>query len=183
MIRLNSNAIKTQGQQWYGRDAAQIVYPSVSSCITVTCVVGEMLAGLHLASMAGSEITNKDISTFGTIAEGAGAMYVAGMLSRRWTTSGVKNQTGLIYQGIDGGTLIARLREATGYAGVVNVCDTSEVGEEITITASRTGTAATFTTSRDDGGGLAPLVGFEAMAGNVILVSASKKKSGGCIIL
>ena len=185
MIRLNSNGVKTPGQQWYGRDASQIVYPEVSSCITVTCVVDAGLAGLHLASMPGADMTNDDIATFASIAGGASAMYVVGMLERRWETSSVKNRTGLTYQGVDGGTLVARLREATGYDGVVNVCDTSAVGVELTITASLARGVVTFVSSGSSGGGAQPLAGFVFVAGNVILRPPPKSSGGcgGCIIL
>ena len=185
MIELASNGVKTPGQEWYGRDASQIAYPAVSSCITVTCVVPSGLAGLHLASMLPADLTNKDIATFAAIAKGASAMYVVGMLSSRWATASVRNRTGLTYTGSGDSTLIARLREATGYDGVVNVADTSEIGGEITITASLARGVVTFTTSTSEALLPQPLTAFEFVAGNVMLGPPPKSSGGccGCIIL
>lgn len=179
MKRLNSNGIKTAGQEWFGLDASQIVYPAVSSCVTVTCVVKGGLAGLHLASMPGADITDKDIATYGRIARGATAMYVVGMLSYRWATESARNRSGLTYGGADGGTLIARLRQATGFAGVVSVSDTSDVGGELEITASLTSGVVTFAYSVSDGAPQ-PLTAFDYVAGDVMF---APQKSGCCVIL
>jgi hypothetical protein len=179
--KLNSNGIKSKDQEWYGLDALKIVYPAVSSCVTVTCVVKNALAGLHLASMPFVEITNQDIADYGKIAKGATAMYVVGMLSRRWTTKSLHNQSGLIYGSTDGGTLIARLREATGFAGVVLVSDTSELGSELEITASLTSNVVTFTYVVNSDSLPQKLTTFEQVGGNVMF--EPHKKSGGCVIL
>ena len=181
MKKLNSNAIKSIGQEWYGLDASQIVYPDVSSCVTVTCVVKGGLAGLHLASLAGPDITDKDIAVYGKIAKGAKAMYVVGMLSRRWETESVYNRSGLTYGTGSGGTLIARLRDATGFTDdVVFVKDTSGLGDELKITASLASDIVAFTYAESDG--LAQTIDkFEQVAGTVMF--GPQKKSGGCAIL
>ena len=180
MIELNSNGIKPPGQEWCGTDPVEILYPSVSSCITVTCVVEEGLAGLHLAAMLYAEMTDKDITAYGEIVKNPTAMYVVGMLSRRWAADSQRNFTGLTYGSSSGGTLIARLREATQFAGVVFVCDTSGLGEELDITATRSLAGVEFAYVGPDGS-KQTLTTFERVAGSVPF--APQKKSGGCIIL
>lgn len=180
MKKLNSNGIKTQGQEWYGVDKLEIFYPAVSSCITITCVVKGGLAGLHLASMSFS--TDADIAEYGKIAQGATAMYVVGMLSLRWESTSheaKRNYTGLTYGAADGGTLIARLREKTGFAGVVRVNDTSRPDAELDITAKLAGGAVIFRVAdnlREE-----QLADFTFIGGDVIL--PSPKASSGCTIL
>lgn len=180
MKKLNSNGIKTEGQEWHGIDASKITYPAVSSCVTVTCVVKNELAGLHLASMPGAEITDNDIATYGKIARGATAMYVVGMLSRRWEAASARNRSGLTYGGASGGTLIARLRESTRFAGVVSVSDTSALGDELEIIASLSSGVVAFTYAIADN--LAqPLTTFEHVGGDVMF--DTQNGSGTCIIL
>lgn len=179
MKRLNSNGIKTPGQEWYGVDKLGIVYPEVSSCVTVTCVVKGGLAGLHLMSMSFS--TDEDIAAYGVVAQGATEMYVVGMLSRRWETTSAeasKNRTQLNYGAGDGGTLIARLRKATGFAGVVSVSDTSSLGAELEITAQLAVGAVIFKVTADQ---KEKQLVFTYVGGDVIL--PSPKSTPCCIIL
>ncbi len=180
MIKLNSNGVKTPGQEWYGTDPVEILYPSVSSCIAVTCVVKDGLSGLHLAAMLYADMTDKDIAAYGEIVKNPTAMYVVGMLSRRWAADSPRNFTKLTYGSDDGGTLIARLRKATQFAGVVFVSDTSGLGGELDITATRSLAGVEFAYAGSDGI-KQTLTTFEHVAGSVPF--APQKKSGCCIIL
>ena len=183
MKRLNSNGIKTSGQEWCGVYKLEIIYPQVSSCITVTCVVKGGLAGLHLASTSFS--TDADLIDYGKIAKGATAMYVVGMLSRRWqedsdSSEAKKNWTGLTYGASDGGTLIARLRRETEFTGVVRVNDTSSVAGELEITATLAESTVIFKVSSPELGEQS-LTDFQSIGGNVILPTPNS--SSRCVIL
>ena len=178
MIELASNG--NRSSKWQGSDDSTIVYPGIEICITVTCAAKGKLAGLHLIPMAGPHFTEQDIVAYGTIAKGATAMYVVGMLSDQWTEGGRKNQSGLAYVSQSGGTLIERLRDATGFQGVVNVFDTSGLGDTLTITASLSSAGVTFTYAVKSGAAQ-QITGFTQVGGNVMPMP--KKRSGGCTIL
>jgi hypothetical protein len=180
MIKLASNG-RASYSVFMGTDAEKIVYTEVVTCITVTCVVGKKLAGIHLFCMAGEYFTNKDLTDFGGIADGASAMYIAGMISKAWDDTGSKNNTGLKYSSGTGGTLIDTLRHMTGYDGVVYVYDTSDCGSELTITASLTGSAAAFTYEPKDGTPKTiSITDFQMVAGNIM---PTPKKKAKCVIL
>ncbi|GLQ88865.1 hypothetical protein [Dyella flagellata] len=183
MKKLNSNGIKTADQEWYGVDKLGILYPAVSSCVTVTCVVKGGLAGLHLASLAFPAVTDADIAEYGKVAQGATAMYLVGMLSLRWeddSKESKRNFTGLKYGAADGGTLIARLREKTGFTGVVWVKDTSSLAGELEITATLAEGAVIFKVAATN---LAEqrLADFTSIGGDVILPPPNN--SSRCVIL
>lgn len=183
MIKLASNGNKGTGDAWCGRDPASIVYPHVSSCITVTCVARGQLAGAHLSIYPTREETDADLAVFAPLAAGASAMYVIGVLEG-WSAQR-RNRTGLHYQGLGGGSLIARLREAVGYDGVVQTCDTSAFSSEVKLTASLAGDVATFTWRRHGEPAVQPVIGFQSIAGTVMFAAPAGGDGGcvGCVIL
>ena len=65
-------------------------------------------------------------------------------------------------------------------SSIVSVSDTSELGDELEVTASLSSGVVTFTCGVDDSLAQA-LTAFEHVAGDVIF--DTQKKSGGCIIL
>ncbi|MGH8159257.1 MAG: hypothetical protein ACREPQ_14145 [Rhodanobacter sp.] len=156
MLTLESNGIggsSTTGGtgKWYGTDATTIHYPGVDTCVTVTCVVKEGLAGLHLAASCFAATTAENLATYGENAKGASAMHVVGNLARGWSaTPEIKNLTKMVYLPEGGGTLIARLRQATGFQGVVQVIDTSDRGDAVDITATLAGETVNFHVSGSD---------------------------------
>ena len=182
MIKLASSGYKASGKRWYGVDPNAIVYPHVSSCVTVTCVTPAGLAGLHLAYVLSQEETRADLATFAPCAEGATSLYVIGVLGA-WVPGG-KNRTGLHYQGQGGGTLIERLREATGYGGVVQTCDTQAFSSEVRLRATLTRGVATFTWEVHAAPNPLPVTHFEHVAGNVMFTPRAPGNAGcaGCVI-
>jgi len=180
-MRLASNGIKTAA--WYGTDASRIVYPHVSSCVTVTCLTRGRLAGLHLAMFLRQEETDEDLHTFATVAKGATSMYLIGMLGG-WMDGNARNRTGLHYQSTGKGTLIERLRDILEYDGIVHVCNTSGLSGEIEIVASLSQGGVSFTWSDECGEDPAlakPLTQFQAVAGTVIFQQpAPMRGASGC---
>lgn len=129
MIRLGSNGRGSKDAlPWLGTDKV-ISYPQVSTCITVTAVVGSTLVGCHLFYLMTNEQTVQDLAEFGRMAAGASKIYLVGMLTN-WAGTG-RNRTGLSH--VDG-SLLDAICNACSYTGVVEVYDTSGKGE-IVITA------------------------------------------------
>lgn len=122
MINLGSNSILTE-LPWLGSDTV-ITYPSVITCITVTCVCGSTLVGCHLFYGNSNEKTLEDMQAFGAKAKGASKMYLVGMLDS-WG-SGVRNRTGLRFAD---GSLVQALRESCAYTGTILVYNTSSESE------------------------------------------------------
>lgn len=148
MLSLGSNGpTLEQNRVWHGVDGSQIVYPSVSTCITVTCVAGSKLIGCHLFYRNQPDKMNDDLKTFGDLAKAQGSvssMYVVGMLDS-WKAS--KANWTRYYS--DDGTLYRKLREVTGYLLGIAEYDTSGQGE-VDITALRAGPNVQFSYKKDD---------------------------------
>ncbi len=88
------------------------------------------------------------------------------------------------YQGLGGGSLIARLREAVGYDGVVQACDTSAFSSEVKLSASLARGAATFTWRKYGDHAVLPVTQFQTVAGTVMFAAPAAGNGGctGCVI-
>lgn len=124
MIKLYSNGKVTTLGPWMGHDPSRIVYPAVSSCLTITCVVGNVLYGMHLACvLTDKEKVDGDLETFGDEVARAGtltAVYVIGVFGS-WVR-GPRNMSG--YQWNDG-SLPQRLADVLQFTGNLRIAEAS----------------------------------------------------------
>ena len=74
MISLASYGRIGNGAAWCGVDAAEIRYPAVSTCITVTAVAGNKLVGAHLFRDHFANAMSADLTNFGSTAKAEGAI-------------------------------------------------------------------------------------------------------------
>lgn len=129
MISLMSNGrLAVANPEWCGVDAAEIRYPAVSTCITVTCIAGGKLVGAHLFYLNTNDVTTTDLETFGALARSQGLVNwvgVVGMIDY-WTTGCARNRTGYL---TDDGTLFAKLRTVLGYVGGIATYNATAQGE------------------------------------------------------
>ena len=147
MIELASNGRIGDGAASQGVDPKGIKYPAVSSCITITCVNANGLAGIHLFRGNTQADTDTDLTAFAQLAGTATAVYLVGMItSGMWTTVNVRNRTGYAYDNpANGGTLVAKIRAVlNNYVGNVYVYDTSNLAGSVDLSAGLNQGAVSF---------------------------------------
>lgn len=128
MISLGSNGDFGQEGQlpWMGSDP-YIRYPAVSSCVTITCVVGETLVGCHLFARNTPEKMDQSLAAFAKSAKGATAMCIAGVFNS-WQPNDVRNFTRYNYV-----SLSIKICGLIGFKGKVVFEDTSGRGETLDV--------------------------------------------------
>ncbi|OUR89164.1 hypothetical protein A9Q81_22285 [Gammaproteobacteria bacterium 42_54_T18] len=151
MITLASNGPSLEPGIWHGVDGREILYPAVSTCITVSCVAGDKIIGIHLFYHNQAEKTELDLATFAREVKEQGAdvksVYIVGMLTRSWQAA-QKNWTGLF---ADDGTLYTAIRRHLGYQLAMGIYDTSADGPELNIKATKVQGSISYTyTGSDD---------------------------------
>lgn len=122
----------------------------------MTCVTSKGLVGLHMGLMRGEAATEQDLmKTFRPLAKGTIGMYIVGMIGcwkDRMTKP--KNMTELFFEPNEGGTLIGKLREVTGYREMIFTYDTfvEKAEDQLVITARRVDKTAliSYTSTKSD---------------------------------
>ncbi|MCW3102335.1 MAG: hypothetical protein JWO09_775 [Bacteroidetes bacterium] len=116
-INLASNGRIGRGK-WMGSDPAEINYPGVDTCITVTCRLGRHIVGAHLYYGNSDQDTRDDLALFAAQALGPLDIYIVGNLNSWKLPRAFRKE--LLFADGNGGTLFAAIREALRYAGVIN---------------------------------------------------------------
>ena len=125
-ISLMSNGRIGSLGAWCGTDADEIIYPAVSTCVTVTARTPNGLVGAHFFRGNPPSVMNGDIAEFATLANDTGRVnqvYVVGHFGE-WI--GIRNRTGYT---VAENSLIRKLADDMGYHGGFATRDISGTGE------------------------------------------------------
>ncbi len=134
---------------YYGGTSNIIEYRDIKSCITLTCIVGDQLIGIHLFHRNSAAYFARDLDLLAELVSVYGeikAIYVVGALKNNWYR-GRPNSTGYY---CDDGSFYGKVRQMLAYTFSIDVFDTSDEGE-VSITASMLGSNVSFAYSNLEG--------------------------------